>query len=228
VEDVLHKNFSEIREVSVVGIPDKRMGEEIAAVIVPKTGISKSQIEREINSGIGKIEGLSSYEVPKRLFFMDELPKTSTGKIQRVEVKRQIAEIIMSEKEHHLFVREIRADEDKILNEALAINNDRFKGLPSTKEEFKSRAQNGKLLGVFDEEKLLGSLSCVRLNKSDIDLLSTWDQATANGTLKNNNPEGDSLLCVAISVVGKDISNDYLNIQLSNIGGWTQFRNRSL
>jgi hypothetical protein len=218
VEDVLHKNFSEIREVSVVGIPDKRMGEEIAAVIVPKTGISKSQIEREINSGIGKIEGLSSYEVPKRLFFMDELPKTSTGKIQRVEVKRQIAEIIMSEKEHHLFVREIRADEDKILNEALAINNDRFKGLPSTKEEFKSRAQNGKLLGVFDEEKLLGSLSCVRLNKSDIDLLSTWDQATANGTLKNNNPEGDSLLCVAISVVGKDISNDYLNIQLSNIG----------
>lgn len=218
VEDVLHKNFPEIREVSVVGITDKRMGEEIAAVIVPKTGISKSQIEKEINSGEGKMEGLSSYEVPKRLFFMDELPKTSTGKIQRVEVKRQIAEIILSEKEHHLFVREIKADEDKILNEALAINNDRFKGLPSTKAEFKSRAQNGKLLGVFDEEKLLGSLSCVRLNKRDIDLLSTWDQATADGTLKNNNPEGDSLLCVAISVVGKERGNDYQNLQLSNIG----------
>lgn len=218
VEDVLHKNFPGIREVSVVGIPDKRMGEEIAAVIVPKIGIPKSQIEKEINSKGGKIDGLSSYEIPKRIFFMDELPKTSTGKIQRVEVKRQIAEIIVNEKEHHLFVREIKADEDKILDEALAINNDRFKGLASTREEFKSRVQNGKLFGVFDEQKLLGSLSCVRLNKRDIDLLLTWDQATEGGTLKNNNSKGDSLLCVAISVIGKNRENDYQDPRGLDVG----------
>lgn len=218
VEDILHKNFPGLREVSVVGIPDKRMGEEIAAVIVPKIGISKSQIEKEINSKGGKIDGLSSYEIPKRIFFIDELPKTSTGKIQRVEVKRQISEIIANEKEHHLFVREIKADEDKILDEALAINNDRFKGLASTREEFKSRAQNGKLFGVFDEEKLLGSLSCIRLNKRDIDLLLTWDQATKGGTLKNNNSNGDSLLCVAISVIGKNRENDYQDPRGLDIG----------
>lgn len=203
IEDVLLKNFINIAEVSVVGIPDSRMGEEIAAVIIPKVGISGKQIENEISKKEGGIEGLSSYEVPKRIFFMESLPKTSTGKIQRVEVKKQINLKLSKEIQHHLFVREIKSDEKNILSQAIEINNSRFTGLPATLEEFESRARKGKLFGVFDEGKLLGSLSCLRINKSEIDKLATWNEATSNGTLKNSNPDGDSILCVAISITGK-------------------------
>jgi acyl-CoA synthetase (AMP-forming)/AMP-acid ligase II len=88
IEDVLLKTFNGISEVSVIGIPDSRMGEEVAAVVVTKEGISPDKIRKEFNSKEGVLPGLSSYEFPKRIFFMDSLPKTSTGKIQRVEVKK--------------------------------------------------------------------------------------------------------------------------------------------
>lgn len=194
IEDALLKAFPQIDEVSVVGYPDTRMGEEIAAVVVSKKRLTLPN----------QIPGLSVYETPKKLFFFDRLPKTSTGKIQRVEVKKKVAELIMKEHPKHYYVRQILADED-VVRKALEINNSRFRFVPATLEEFCARTQNGLFFGVFEEyEGLIGSLSCIQLKASVVDRLKTWNEATSRGTLSNNDPHGDTLLCVAISVQGKE------------------------
>lgn len=206
IEDALLKTFPEIDEVSVVGYPDTRMGEEIAAVIVPKRSHLASQgetLRKQIlnASQNGHIPGLSRFEAPKKIYFVDKLPKTSTGKIQRVEVKKSILELLKKDKQTHYYVRRIDPQEFDILTKAVEINNARWQGLPATLKEFIARAQNGLLFGVFEEhEGLVGSLSCVRLKHASVERLKTWNQATDNGTLSNHDPTGDTLLCVAISV----------------------------
>ncbi len=202
IEDSLLKNFSEINEVSVVGYPDPRMGEEIAAVIVPKNKIAKRLIDHILEiASLNKISGLSPYEVPKKVFVVDSLPKTSTGKIQRVEVKKMVAEKINLEAPSRFYVRQIKSNEQAILKKVIVINNDRWKGLPATLKEFIARAQNGLLFGVFNQKNnLYGSLSCVRLSLNKVNKLKTWNEATDNGTLTNHEPRGNTLLCVAISV----------------------------
>lgn len=204
IEDVILKNFPEIDEVSVVGIPDVRMGEEIAAAVVLKKNIKDKEKIRQkiINAGqSNKIIGISAYEIPKRIFLLDALPKTSTGKIQRVIVKKMVAEMIKKEVIKMYFVRKIDSKEKDLLKQTVDINNSRFLGLPATLSEFKTRAQNGALIGAFEEkEGLVGTISCIRMNLGKLQKIKTWNEATANGTLKNNDPKGDTLLCVAISM----------------------------
>ncbi len=222
IEDVLLKAFPEIDGVSVVGYPDSRMGEEIAVVVVLKRSHLARQGETLQNQIIesgqnGVIPGLSRYEAPKKVFVFDSLPKTSTGKIQRVEVKKMVADTINKEKEQkHYYVRRITPSETRILKEAVAINNDRWHGLPSTLEEFTARAKNGILWGAFEEkEGLVGSLSCIQLPFSVVDRLKTWDEASARGTLANHDPKGDIFLCVAISV--RSSSNNVTMKQYNNV-----------
>ncbi len=203
IEDALLSAFPAIAEVSVVGYPDVRMGEEIAAVIVPK---SKSTKPEDILGAFakGQVRGLSNYEYPKKIFIVESLPKTSTGKIQRVEVKKMVRQKTEKEQEKHFYVRRIKPTETDILRAAVKINNDRWTGLPATLSQFRSRATNGILWGAFEESAgLVGSLSCVRLSLQEIQKLRTWDEATAEGTLSNDDPHGDTILCVAISVASR-------------------------
>ncbi len=197
IEDALLKAFPEIDEVSVVGYPDERMGEEIAAVVVPK----RSDLLRLKGPTLSNIPGLSPYETPKKIFFVDSLPKTSTGKMQRVEVKKMVADLMKKETQNHYYVRIIDPQETSILQKAVEINNKRWLGLSATLREFIARATNGLVLGIFeDKEGLVGSLCCVRLPMIKVNKLTNWNEATANGTLANNDPNGDTFLCIAISV----------------------------
>lgn len=185
IEDALLRALPLIDEVSVVGYPDERMGEEIAAVVVSQTKFLLPD----------HIPGLSPYEMPKKLFFFDMLPKTSTGKIQRVEVKKKVSELVKDEHPKHYYVRKIDSHEKEIINKALKINNARFPFVQSTLKEFITRTQNKLFFGIFEEhEGLIGSLSCVRVFHPE--KLKTWDEA-----VKSHNPRGDTLLCMAISVV---------------------------
>ncbi|MDO8451671.1 MAG: class I adenylate-forming enzyme family protein [bacterium] len=213
IEDALLRAFPEIDEVSVVGYPDERMGEEVCAVIVPKDPNTQFLAQKILSST--SIPGISPYEYPKQVFIRDALPKTSTGKIQRVEVKKYVRDVSPETPQKHYYVRIIHRDESELLRTALRINNSRWTGLPATREEFIARAQNALLLGVFEEQAgLVGTLSCVRLEHGVVATLKTWDQATSHGTLENNNPNGDTLVCVAISVKSK--SNNGTIQQLNN------------
>jgi len=64
----------------VFGMPHAKLGEEVAAVVVLKEGASTT--EREIQDFVAR--RAADYKVPKKILFMDEIPKGATGKLQRI------------------------------------------------------------------------------------------------------------------------------------------------
>jgi len=69
-----------VAEVAVIGVPDRLRGEIIKAIIIPKENIKKEEIISYCK------RRLSHYKVPKIVEFRDHLPKTSSGKIRKVEL----------------------------------------------------------------------------------------------------------------------------------------------
>jgi fatty-acyl-CoA synthase len=78
VEDTIMAHRA-VREVAVFGIPDEIYGEAVCAVVVRKKGQSLTT-EDVINHCASTI---SSYKKPKRVEFMDELPKNASGKVTK-------------------------------------------------------------------------------------------------------------------------------------------------
>jgi long-chain acyl-CoA synthetase len=87
VEDTLLAHPS-IREAAVVGEPDPYRGETVHAFVSLKADAPPPSVEAL--TAFCR-ERLAAYKVPKRLTFMDELPKTATGKLQRAELRRALA-----------------------------------------------------------------------------------------------------------------------------------------
>ena len=213
VEDALLKNFPEIDEVCVVGYPDSRMGEEIAAVVRMKQGFAPIE-----QASMKNFENLSVYERPAKVFVIaEEIPKTSTGKIQRVKVKEMVAEWVVLLRQsadqgkqnlEHLYCRLIGPDEKEMLEKVVEINNKRWP-VASSQKEFEQRAKNGYLIGVFNEEgDLLGTLSAFQTTRDRLAEVKTWDEATGKGTLQTHNPAGEVMLCASITVVDQSLASN--------------------
>ncbi|RMF29624.1 MAG: AMP-dependent synthetase, partial [Candidatus Nitrosothermus koennekii] len=66
-----------VQEAAAIGIPDEVKGEAIILYVVKKDHVSKEELKRYIASKVGKIA------MPKEVIFVNELPKTRTGKIMR-------------------------------------------------------------------------------------------------------------------------------------------------
>tara|TARA_B100001063_G_scaffold179704_1_gene168821 strand:+ start:791 stop:2443 length:1653 start_codon:yes stop_codon:yes gene_type:complete len=81
IEDYLSAH-PDIYEAGVIGVPDKNRGEYIKAFIVRK---DKNLSDIEVITFCK--EGLTEYKVPKKIIFIDELPKTNVGKILRRELR---------------------------------------------------------------------------------------------------------------------------------------------
>jgi acetyl-CoA synthetase len=75
-----------VREAAAVAAPDERRGNVVKAFIVLAEGTQPSdELADEIK---GFVRGhLSAYAYPRRIEFVDELPKTLTGKIRRIELR---------------------------------------------------------------------------------------------------------------------------------------------
>jgi long-chain acyl-CoA synthetase len=65
-------------EAAAIGVPDERSGEAVALYVVAK---DKSLTEAEMIAFMR--ESLTSYKVPRHVYFRDSLPKTNVGKILR-------------------------------------------------------------------------------------------------------------------------------------------------
>ncbi|HEY61950.1 MAG TPA: long-chain fatty acid--CoA ligase [Anaerolineae bacterium] len=84
VEEVISEN-PKVLEVGVAGVPDPYRGETVKAWVVLKPGQTANEDEiREWCKG-----RLAKYKVPTYVEFIDELPKTTVGKILRRELVRQ-------------------------------------------------------------------------------------------------------------------------------------------
>lgn len=73
-----------IEEVAIIGIPDEKWGESGLAFVVVKNGMSLDG-ERIIDFLREKVAG---YKIPKHFQFVDALPKTDTGKLDRKALKK--------------------------------------------------------------------------------------------------------------------------------------------
>jgi len=82
IEEFLYKH-EKIKEVAVVGVPHSEYGEEVAAFIQLKDGMSAS--EEEIKEFCRK--NIARYKVPKYILFINEWPMTASGKIQKFRLK---------------------------------------------------------------------------------------------------------------------------------------------
>jgi long-chain acyl-CoA synthetase len=81
VEEVLYEHPA-VREAAVVGIPDDEWGEEVGAAVALKDG--RSADAGELIAFVK--EQVASYKYPRRIWFVDELPKGPTGKILKREI----------------------------------------------------------------------------------------------------------------------------------------------
>jgi long-chain acyl-CoA synthetase len=78
-----------VREAAVVGFPDEQHGEDIGAAIALKEGAQATA--EELRAHVA--DQLAAYKYPRRIWFVDELPKGPTGKIlkREVEVPSEVA-----------------------------------------------------------------------------------------------------------------------------------------
>ena len=101
----------EVKEASVVGLPDDKYGEVVAAFIVPRQGGDKQVVRDEIKSWVrerlshhlGEYDffstlpfgcWLTGLEVPSYIFYVEGYPKTASGKIQKFKLKELGIELL--------------------------------------------------------------------------------------------------------------------------------------
>lgn len=85
VEDAIYLD-KRVQEVAVVGLPDPKWVEKVTAVIVLKAG--QTMTEEEVVAHCRK--ELAAFKCPKKVVFMDALPKTPTGKILKRELRQSL------------------------------------------------------------------------------------------------------------------------------------------
>jgi len=87
VEKAIYAADPRVAETVVVGLPHQRWSEAITAFIVPKPG-ETIDADELIAALKARLDG---FKVPKAVILVDQLPKTSTGKIQKNVVRSDYA-----------------------------------------------------------------------------------------------------------------------------------------
>jgi fatty-acyl-CoA synthase len=83
VEDALYTHES-VAEVAVIGLPDDRWIEAVTAVVVPRGEVTETQLIDHAR------EKLPHFKAPKRVVFVDELPRNASGKILKRELRERL------------------------------------------------------------------------------------------------------------------------------------------
>jgi fatty-acyl-CoA synthase len=84
----------DVAQVAVVGVPDDRWGEAAVAVVVP-VAPEAGQASEAAAPDAAALEAflrerLAAFKVPRRFVFVDELPRTASGKVQKHVVRDQL------------------------------------------------------------------------------------------------------------------------------------------
>jgi long-chain acyl-CoA synthetase len=82
IEEVLYEHPA-VRECAVLGVPHDDLGEEVGAAVVLKDGADADAAALRAHAR----ERVAAYKYPRRIWFVDELPKGPTGKILKREIE---------------------------------------------------------------------------------------------------------------------------------------------
>lgn len=82
IEDFIRK-LDAVKDVAVIGLPDKRLGEIAAAIIEVKEGYTLT--EEEVND---HCFDLPKYKRPRKIIFAD-IPRNPTGKIEKPVLRKR-------------------------------------------------------------------------------------------------------------------------------------------
>lgn len=87
IEEFLYTH-SDVKDVQVVGIPDKKYGEEIMAAIILKEGatVTEEEIKNFVRSHMAK------HKTPRYVKFVDSFPMTASGKVQKYKIRDNAVE----------------------------------------------------------------------------------------------------------------------------------------
>lgn len=82
IEEVLHRH-PDVREAAVIGVPDEYRGERVCAVVAlaPESVADAAHFDAYCR------EHLASYKVPRSYKFVESLPKTGVGKIDKISLR---------------------------------------------------------------------------------------------------------------------------------------------
>jgi fatty-acyl-CoA synthase len=92
-----------VAEAAVVGIPDDKWGERPVALVVAKPGAAAAT-EEAIRRHVAEFAGagtISKFAVPDRVFFVDAIPKTSVGKLDKKVIRAKLAETATAQPHAH-------------------------------------------------------------------------------------------------------------------------------
>ncbi len=80
-----------VLETAITAVPDPKRGQVVKATVVLTRGYQPSEaLVRELQDHVKRVT--APYKYPRIVEFVDELPKTTSGKIRRVEIRKRDAE----------------------------------------------------------------------------------------------------------------------------------------
>ena len=94
IEEFIYTN-DKVQDVQVIGVPDKKYGEEIMACIILKEG--QTMTEEEMHDYI--MSHMARHKVPRYIRFVDSFPMNAAGKIQKFKMREQYAKELGLDKE---------------------------------------------------------------------------------------------------------------------------------
>ncbi len=85
VDDVIQSHPA-VAQVVTFAMPHDKLGEDVAAIVVLREGASVSERDlRDFCAG-----SLADFKVPRKILFVDEIPKGATGKLQRIGLAEKL------------------------------------------------------------------------------------------------------------------------------------------
>jgi fatty-acyl-CoA synthase len=102
IEEFLYTH-PDIEDVQVIGVPDERYGEELAAWVKLRAGADPLDESKVREFATGK---LAHYKIPRYVLLVDEFPMTVTGKIRKVQMREETNELLgLDTKDHDMLDR---------------------------------------------------------------------------------------------------------------------------
>lgn len=86
MEDALYTHES-VAEAAVIGLSDERWIEAVTAVVVVRGEVDEAGLIAHVK------ETLPAFKAPKRVLFVDELPRNASGKILKRELRERFGDV---------------------------------------------------------------------------------------------------------------------------------------